>query len=172
MHVPPYEPHRPREATALHEAAHAVAATVVGRTVTSVTIVPDVGGWGCCEYAPFEPVAVLAYRDDPRNRKQAIITLAGSVAERRRFKDTDPRYASADMTHVDNLIGFMLGNADSEEEEELRADMRAETERLVATHWGAIEALAAALLERPTLTGEEVAAIIAAASTATPDARP
>ena len=99
-------------------------------------------------------------RGDPdAHRREAIIALAGPMAEYRHANMTGEDAARAwegpwqgDLRncfrHLDAAGGGSVG------------PVRTEAERLCATYWAAIERVADALLERGSLNGSEVDALI------------
>jgi hypothetical protein len=120
---------------ARHEAAHAVAAHLVGGRVIAVTIVPrrDVAGWvdGDCHWRP-GPTTTL--------RDRAVVALVGAIA-------------SDGGGHGDERSARAVAD-------ELVEQWRAEARELVERHRSIIERLAAALLERRELGEDEVLAIL------------
>ncbi|MEW6270096.1 MAG: hypothetical protein AB1689_12460 [Thermodesulfobacteriota bacterium] len=122
---------------ARHEAAHAVAAHLVGGRVIAVAIIPrrDESGWvdGDCHWRP-GPTTTL--------RDRAVVALAGAVASNGGGHG-DERFA---RTVADELV----------------EQWREEARELVEQHRPMIERLAAALLERRELAEDEVRAILSA----------
>jgi hypothetical protein len=136
------------EATAVHEAGHAVISTLWGIPVQKVTIVPredDVG------HVEFEPGATCGLVAD------LVATLAGPAASARigaRRGDRSDRAIAAQL--ADGLTG-------ADEADELLKLVQDGVRDLVddPETWAQIEAVAQALLERRMLSGREVLEIMA-----------
>jgi hypothetical protein len=132
-----------RELVAIHEAAHAAVALAVGLSPLSIKIEPTQGEAGTVAgLAPFD--------DTSATREQiALVYLAGRAAQL--HAGADDRGCIKDMEFVRELEvpGFY--------------QLEAEARRLVAANWPAINAVAAELLLRGTLTGREVRSIWRAA---------
>jgi hypothetical protein len=127
----PSPPHAARRGTARHEAAHAVASFLIGQQIKHVTIEPEPGSLGHVQY---ESSASPAVRD--------------FVAALFKKKDNDLRRL---------LMCLRMDKGAT------WRSMRAEVKRLqvkarefVETHWWLIRVLANELLNRPTLTGDQV----------------
>ncbi len=158
---------------AYHEAGHAVVGWHLGRGLRKegVTIVPDekAGTGGSCSSkrvvgrdAEYDPSA--------RNRLRAEIDvqalLAGEIAQRRYNPRSVRRYHAAGDRHEMNDLfyrfidkRFVDHNPEMDAWEKL---LRIRTETLFADPdiWRAVERLAAALMERRTIPGEEATAIL------------
>eukprot|EP01037_Dinobryon_pediforme_P027469 gene27469-30368_t len=145
------------QATAYHEAGHAVVGAVLGRAPIFVTIVPDgaVAGknefpddW-CHEFKSH-------FGDSPRKRAyietRILTAVAGTVAHDLRFPErvhdegdeNDERCARA---IVEDNAGWADGDRDS-----YFQHLRASARRLVQLHWSWVHAVADALIERKTIT--------------------
>jgi hypothetical protein len=79
-----------------------------------------------------------------------MVCLAGPEAERVKFGDADAR---GDMRQIERLCARYYVSTD--EVERLRPQVHA----LLLRHWDKVEAVATALLERGTLSGEDIAGI-------------
>jgi hypothetical protein len=125
------------EASAYHEAGHAVVARVLGTPVRRVTINGRMG-------------TLVRHGDIAATR--ALITFAGPVAEARHcnLSDDDTARMWPDQWRGDlrNLLRYDgVG---------MLAPLRAQAETLVARHWSSIERVASALLARGEVSGGEV----------------
>jgi hypothetical protein len=165
---------------ATHEAGHAVAADVLGRKIDSVSIGRQRHEQDGTEI--FGQVRITARSSKPdvkANPRLAIPIIvqsfAGYVAEKR--VNSGPHHAGTDFDRVDLLLvrsccrtvdqddgtfnpvrGEYLRNHDLMSK--LRSSCFAFTEELIEHHWKAIEAIAAALIDRTKLTGDEIRAIV------------
>ncbi len=179
------------EVIAFHEAAHAVVARALGRSVALVTIIPSKGRLGAmwpvapdaapktveeqirdtvdlCARAralmpvgqPRAPGAVFLVEV----ADQAIVSLAGPMAEQRLTGVFDVAVARADLAEARAYAAASAILPESEGDY-LRL-FRAEARALVERNWPAITAVADALIYRQTLTGEDVESIIATATAA------
>jgi len=149
-----------RAATAYHEAGHAVVQYYLHLPIRKVTIRPnkEKGSLGHCEskgpsYLGEIDLGVSPAQQDRIFRNiQAL--LAGNVAQQRFNKrsvrkwqtSSDYRKAAELAIRVTDTVGVRL----------LLGWLTHHTERLVQDRWREIEAVAAALRERKTLTGDEI----------------
>jgi hypothetical protein len=148
------------EATAYHEAGHAVVSFGVGRGVRRVTIIPDGDSLGHITNHGL-PAFHPDYKTDGATRRRVeqcvMISLAGAIAEAR-FKGHRRRLGDgADLAQVFDLASYMVG-----ETEELNAYVRwlwLRTRNLLEVHWPVVEHFAAELLARRHLTGREARAV-------------
>jgi ATP-dependent Zn protease len=152
--------------TAYHEAGHAVAATVLGHPINSVTVVPgenDLGG-------------MLPDPDDGQNLNTAfylyrisLISLAGALAEIC-LKGTVNK---SGVGITDMKSGTFVDSSDCDRAKKvancikrdhrmrkIRAFPVKEAERLIRNNWSAVEAVAGALMQHKTLTLTDVIRII------------
>jgi ATP-dependent Zn protease len=136
------------EARAYHEAGHAVAAHVLGAVEIRATINRD--QWHPHDPGPqryrFAGVAVV--------ESSIVAALAGPMAQERHapgFKDSHDA--------VDDELVRGAGHR--------LADYRAETARLLETHWQALERVAAELLFRRVLDHGQIAALCGGARSLT-----
>lgn len=178
---------------AVHEAGHAVACVRRGVPIKGVTLggsqdAPQGVGPGTLT----EPIGVEGCRGMDagvmeRYRFQAIVCLAGRIAEETAFRSgltkavgyrsalKDERdaklfvrsLAMAELRALEFEGADPRGNATLDQlpaiSVRLLAECRGEAERLVIENWSAIEAVARKLANSGALTGDEVASLVAAA---------
>jgi hypothetical protein len=153
------------EATAYHEAGHAVAAHQlrVGIGRREVSIVPNEGWHGFVH-----TLKGFSGRPDMERtgqmrlgaEKGAIVSFAGEAAQRR-FRPMSVRrhHAASDRTQAVNLMSYFVGS-DRELDAYLKwLRIRAEAFVASSVNWKMIEAVAAELMARKHLTAGEVKAI-------------
>ena len=146
------------EMTAYREAGHAVMCVLVGdRRVIDVTIKSSGNKLGETKYEPRHWVSDHR-RDEIRNievwaelLKDAMIGYAGEQAQILRFGHPE---ATPD-TNCDYMV-FLLILCDDIERDQVILDV----ETLLEDNWDKVQAVAEALLERITLSGQEVEEII------------
>lgn len=137
----------PDEATAYHEAGHAVAALALGRPVHKVSIRPDRDRLGWCEFrkGAFRPTEDWLERE-------ALIALAGLAAEARHTGEYAMTEAGRDLRYVRKLA---LQRASERSVERLERRLLAKAEHLLAddANWRAVEAIAAELVKHTQISG-------------------
>lgn len=143
--------------TAHHEAAHAVVSIVVDQPFRFATIVPclRLSFLGVVDYN-------TAYNDDAfvTCDKDAISTLAGAHAQRRFAPRSRWLWdARSDHQHVRAQVRKEWRFVGKRAAEKF-AELDALAEQAVARNWSDIVKVAAALLERRTLTEDEVREVI------------
>jgi len=158
-------------ATAYHEAGHAVVATLLGREVKTVTIKPEGDDNG-------QTVWTEKTEDEIRNLMKRgfvdlymmIISFAGPIAEAR-FDTDNPVGALKDHGSARNFAHCTWPHGEQtgrEYEPDCLAARRAldgareQALAEVTSHWGIIEDVARRLFDDKTLTGEQVANLVAA----------
>jgi ATP-dependent Zn protease len=148
----------PAEATAYHEAGHAVVALALGRPVQRVTILADREHLGTCAFGK----AVFRPSEDWLER-EALIALAGLAAEARFTGVYQFDGAAKDRRYVLELALQRTG--DARKAERLERRLLAKTEHLLAQEeiWGAVTRLAAELLRAGTVSGRTVRHLFAEA---------
>lgn len=154
--------------TAVHEAGHAVAAFKVGMRTKALSIVADGESLGHHRPHPYfagvNPELDGSPRVQRRLENAALVYLAGAAAERR-FSPKGFRHAgsSGDRHQAIELLSYLTGSNEELEAYLRLVDVRAR--QLVADplNWFLINGLAARLLERQELTGDEVLRAIRAA---------
>ena len=152
-------------ATAHHEAGHAVASCHLRLRFERVTIKPQDDSLGRVSY---ESPSWLAedYPDVTRRRakRDIIVSYAGQIAEEK-FRGCKPRYgADGDNQNIAELAFRSCGSAEMADAF-LRECFAASTD-VVNNRWKEIQAVAAALLERSTLTYKETIEVITPGATA------
>ena len=150
-------------AIAHHEAGHVVAAHAAGRAIQDVCVsaTPLENG----EYGKSRHVNPLFGQDIPDGDLRLTemgtwelkISLAGPEAEKR----VDPaRKAPASDLAEQKRILSCISNLSQVEIDEYVRNVKSETRQLVTDKWTAIERVAAALIERGSLSGDQVVQII------------
>jgi hypothetical protein len=155
------------EATAYHEAGHAVMSHCHGRRLKRVDIVEEEDRLGLCRQEKWPPWVLDELNggsDSPRVNHwievQIRILLAGPAAEKQYTGRGNHRGARSDYNVSSDLAMHRCCGT-----EETNAYMRwlwigVKAHLRVAHWWQCVEAVAAALLERHRLTGAEVQTII------------
>jgi hypothetical protein len=159
-----------RVVIAFQEAGHAVAAYKLGATLLHVSI------------AQPEPVTIY---DTDELEVMAQATIAGPIAQRPYIPMENPYRETGCARDEEQFMGLVCSkvanerlarapfgvsdpplpvdyDAEIEAIEALRADLTARATALIVLHEPHVHALAARLLEQETLTGAEVAALLAA----------
>ena len=135
------------DATAYHEAGHAVVALALGRPVEQVTIVPDRTHLGLCEFGKgtFRP-------SEDWLEREILIALGGIAAEAKHTGDYAWDAAHQDCQYVRRLA---IERAGESRAERLERRLLSKAEHLLADegHWRAVELIAAALLKSRVISG-------------------
>jgi hypothetical protein len=158
------EPEIFRRHRAYHEAGHVIADLVFGYRFTFVTIRPD-------ESMEYEGVVYGNTRG--RARDLAVVQLAGIAASAKMsgcdpwenpdlFEDNRTDFAAAD-NFIDNWIEFLSRIfGESSYRKKIWDEIKDKTRLLVQDNWKPIEVIAGALLERETITYNDVIRILKA----------
>jgi hypothetical protein len=149
------------KAAAYHEAGHAVAADRHGIEVRSITIVPTPDYVGrTTQHVPRSFFRKVEYGTISRAEIEAqlLVSYAGPEAEKRFAGRYNRLGARPDFESVRLLLSH---SADSPEEAKAWATLqRIRACAFVKSAWKDIETVALALLDRRTLTGEDMQAIL------------
>lgn len=163
--------------TAWHEAGHALASIMLGQEVTKVTIVPSTSGAGGATFHHEEKITLYS-RTDIENKLK--ILYAGRAAESLLVTDSNiTTGAASDIKEATHIIYSMITEYGMSSFgmialNELGADKRSvikeakaisdkqymESLALLKNHMGKLKSIAALLIEKGTLTGDEVRSII------------
>jgi len=140
-------PHSQIEATAFHEAGHAVVALALDRPVHRVSIEPNQDRLGQCEFGK----GVHRQSQDWLER-EILIALAGLAAEKQKTGTYAWNAAERDLRFVRRLT---LQRTTERSAERLERRFLAKVESLLADegHWRAVELIAAELLKHGVISG-------------------
>jgi ATP-dependent Zn protease len=139
---PPYD-----EATAYHEAGHAVVALALGRPIHRVSVLPNRERLGQCEFRKG-----LVRPSEDWLEREILIALGGVAAEARRTGVYAWDQATRDSRYVRDLA---VRRAGERQAERLERRLLAKAEHLLARegHWRAVELIAAELRRSGTISG-------------------
>lgn len=161
------------EATAYHEAGHAVVKSCLGLGYSGISIIPDNDSWGRVESSKPENPSTWAaiargdrwHRSRFHAEKWVMVLQAGEVAQQKHdFPSVDFYYSRSDFVKCKDLL--LSYHPDKENPDaEFYFDLLQEwTEDLIEKNWHSIQALAKALVERREMSDTEVRAVIRAAN--------
>jgi hypothetical protein len=147
------------EATAYHEAGHAIMALVLGRPVAFVSALPARQHLGICQFGK----AVFRPTEDWLEREM-LIALAGLAAESLRTGRYDWNAAGKDLVGAERLALDRAGGHERKAQRLLRRSL-AKAEHLLTkqAHWRAVERLAAELVRLGEVSGRAARHIYAEA---------
>jgi hypothetical protein len=151
------------EATAYHEAGHAVAAWRLGyRPISASITTPEDSVGEVSHESPFPGDNLEFDASDLarlRVERAIIIRLAGPVAQKR-YRQTSWRrwHGGADYAVASDLALRVCGSGAIASAFLKWLDLRAE--RLIEEHWPAVERLATALIKRGRMNQDEIAALM------------
>jgi hypothetical protein len=170
MKTPRQQPTKREQATAYHEAAHAVIAWTLGRAFHSVTIIPTEDTWGHVQLRPWGKHTDPDDRVDGRTLKlfesDILISLAGAQAVKRLTGRVGGVGGRRDFHDAFHLASFLW---DEIEVIQQYLNFMVTRTRVMIAHewtWKAIQALAAALLEQKRIGYRAARKIIAEADRA------
>jgi hypothetical protein len=153
-----------REATAYHEAGHAVAAIVLHGTFRYVTIEPTEGALGHVMPHPwgkqFRPDLEVTDRMRTRLESHILTLLAGMHAEKLCTGRWNPSGAASDFHQAHHLALYLSGSDEAVQAHLLWLSVRATDLVCDPLNWAAIQALAAKLLQQPRLTACEAREVV------------
>lgn len=135
------------EATAYHEAGHAVVALALGWQVQRVSILPKQESLGRCEFQQGRHRPTEDWLE-----RRILIALGGIAAQARRTGDYAWDAAAKDQQYVRRLAVQRAGERHAER---LQRRLLAKAEHLLNQegHWRAVELIAAELLRCGTISG-------------------
>ncbi len=135
------------EATAYHEAGHAVIALAFGRSIQRVSILPGREWLGRCEFQKGR-----ARPTEDWLEREILIALAGLAAEARYTGQYVWEGAAQDLRTVRRLSTQRAGERQADR---LQRRLLAKVEHLLsqAANWRAVELIATELLRHETLSG-------------------
>lgn len=152
---------RRKDHTAYHEAGHAVAAYVLGRDFFSVSITSEGNSAGRCYFAA-RPETFDPWNRDPATRSrleiEVITDLAGGIAERIATGFDNLQGMASDVYAAMDTAIYVTSNETQRLAYLERAEARAES--ILRQHWGAVQALADALLRLGEIEFPQARAII------------
>lgn len=180
---PAMESNIEREATAYHEAGHAVAGFALKRAFTKVSIVPGDTTVGHCAFMPRPLKKTPEYRTvDSKFRnimeRRAMTYLAGGEAEQLFYRigkltgrvqkhlDVDNHIAwglGIDNGHAVEALGWLTKNRDDNELSAYLEWLGHRVRVILQDNWAAVEVLADKLLEVDTILRRECIALIRSA---------
>ena len=139
-----------------HEAGHIVAAITRGVPISRAAIAPlcDKGLAGVAQYAEVG--------DD---FDMIVCALSGGIAEQRFTGRADEHGASGDRASIKRILAKRYGREVDSLNEPIVKAAEGEAEKIVATRWPEIEALAARLIEKFEIEAEEIREIVGRAAT-------
>src|SRR5437879_2851325 len=135
------------QATAYHEAGHAVLALVLGRPVQCVSILPDRDHLGVCEFGKG------VYRPSEDWLEREILIALGGIAAEARFTGVYAWDGAArDQKYVHRLT---VQRAGERRAERLQRRLLSKAEHLLADEgcWRAVELIAVELILRQEISG-------------------
>jgi hypothetical protein len=145
-----------QESTAFHEAAHEVICIAQDIPIRELGLRIDSKGHGVSHTYRRNAGNPDNTETDVRERKESIILLfAGYWGQVRIFPDLERAAIAHDQSQIDALLDEMHLH-ESAEWYAAKDRLRDESERLVAEHWPAIDAVATALWGKPWKNREEL----------------
>ena len=135
------------EATAYHEAGHAVIALVLGRSVQRVSVLPNLDTLGRCEFQKGRTRPSEDWLE-----REILISLAGLAAEARHTGQYAWDGAARDLQTVKRLATQRAGERHVER---LQKRLLSKVEHMLSQpeNWKAVELIVAELLRSETISG-------------------
>jgi hypothetical protein len=157
-----------REATAYHEAGHAVASFYLGRGVREVSIIHDVqhgtlGRVRNYRLPAFRPEMMMDARTRTTAERCILILLAGPEAERRYKGRSNQNGACYDRDAVADLAGHVCCSEEEADAYLCWLSIRTRGLLAVPSLWAAVKALAAELLSAGRLSGTNARSVYSSA---------
>ena len=149
------------ESTAYHEAGHAVVTIAHNVRVHSVSIIPDPDEESLGHIKHSNPLRGIDFEWDnsirarDRGEKLVEICMAGPIAQKR-YNPKGYRHYNASSDHEEALNVLYKMSGSKEEIEAWWKLLEVRTGALVNLKWREIEHIAEALLDRHTLTAQEI----------------
>lgn len=148
-----------RQATAYHEAGHAVAAWRLRIGIKSVSIEAQDCSAGRLHFSSPIDITTLDYDSTDRTRmrveRQIIIALAGPQAQRRYAPRSMRAWHSVGDYETAGSLALWL-NGDGETASAYLKWLELSAAKLVASNWWLVDLMARELLERGTLRGKDI----------------
>jgi len=136
-------------AVSYHEAGHCVTALTIGCPVHAIAIAP------CCGEQRLGELTVTFSKNKVRAATEAtMVTLAGSIAQLKACPGS-LRGEDVDLEIAYDAATYLASNPQSFIEL-----MRFRTNKLIERRWRSVEVIAAALLRRGNLTGQEIETLV------------
>lgn len=152
-----------REATAYHEAGHAIIAWNLGYQPTTASI--EAGNDSVGQVRHENPFPGISFKFDGSDiarlkiERAIMICLAGPLAQKRYRRSSWRRWhGAADYATATELALRACGS--NEIASAFLKWLELRTKSLVADHWRTIERVAIALLQRSTLSHDEIASLV------------
>jgi hypothetical protein len=132
-----------------HEAAHAVVAVALGLPLQDTGICVDTVGGGVCFKLHRRPGDLSQSPAATKERERSIISIkVGYLANCKLFPGYPDSVAQDDRSEVIALLNEMHPPGEAEWSA-ADSTLSKEAQRLLDTHWDAVEAIASALLSKP-----------------------
>lgn len=149
--------------TAYHEAGHAVAATILGLTFTSVTIEPDEDSLGNCIHPSVFGYEYRGIRERKKIVRECIIvSYAGLQAEKifnpkaEEWRSGEDKDSAFNLSREFCVLPKGCSCVGDEAHIEFLGKLQREARHLIRQHWSFVSTVAEALLNAKTLTGDQV----------------
>lgn len=147
---------------AIHEAAHAVAAAAHRCRFEYVTAIPAELGNGLTSGGHLKSKPFVTKIDTPASLNGRLVSILVGPAASEVHPHFDPTTYNGDIAEAEELIRCIHPDAADSVRDAHFSDIVALAKDFVRRNWRAIEAVAAALIERGTLTEKQVRAVIRA----------